>query len=221
MGDLVAAVTRLHQSTTRDYVARMVDNKTEAMHVARRFGPEYWDGDRRYGYGGYSYMPGRWKSVAIDLIDRYDLTAASSVLDVGCGKGFLLYELQLLLPGARLVGCDISTHALESCHPDFRGELFEHNAKMPMDFGDDEFDLVISLATLHNLQLFDLKTALQEVERVGRRSYVMVESYRTVEELFNLQCWALTARAFLEPDEWTWLFGEFGFRGDYEFIYFE
>ena len=39
-------------------------------------------------------------------------------------------------------------------------------------------------------------------------------------ELFNLQCWALTCQSFFSKDEWIWIFDEFGYKGDYEFIYF-
>lgn len=221
MGEMLELVTPLHQSTSRDYLARMVDSKVEAMMVAKEYGKDYWDGDRRYGYGGYTYLPGRWKPVAEALIDRYDLSNASSILDVGCGKAYLLYELQLLLPEARLVGFDVSQHGLQSRHPELKADLFEHRAQDPYPFGDGEFDLVISLATLHNLQLFDLESALMEIERVGKRAYVMAESYRSELEMFNLECWALTAESLLDLQEWLWFFDKVGYSGDYEFIYFE
>ena len=221
MGQLLDIVTPLHQSTQRDYLARMVDNKVEAMLVAKKYEEDYWDGDRRYGYGGYRYIAGRWKSVAEALIRRYQLTNSSSLLDVGCGKGFLLYEIQLLLPGLRIVGFDISHHGLASRHPEFKGELFIARAEEHYPFKDDEFDLVISLTTLHNLRLPQLRVALSEIERVGKRAYVMLESYRNELELFNLECWALTAESLLDDGEWIWLYNEFGYTGDYEFIYFE
>ena len=96
-----------------------------------------------------------------------------------------------------------------------------HKAQEKLPFDDNEFDLVISITTLHNLYINDLKSALQEMERVGKNKYMAVESYRNEKELFNLQCWALTCEVFLKPEEWIWLFSEFGYRGDYEFIYFE
>lgn len=221
MGELLNIVKSLHQATRRDYLARMVDDKVEAMIVAKEYERDYWDGDRRYGYGGYNYLPGRWKPVAEALIERYDLTNESSILDVGCGKAFLLYELQLLLPHATIVGFDISHHGLESRHPDFRGELFIARAQDPFLFPDKAFDLVISLATLHNLRLPELEVALSEIERVGRHAYVMLESYRNEQELFNLECWALTAESLLDEGEWIWLYDRFGYIGDFEFIYFE
>jgi len=221
VGELLNIATPLHQATKRDYLARMLDNKVEAMIKAKEYEFDYWDGDRRYGYGGYRYIKGRWKPVAEALIRRYGLTNSSSVLDVGCGKGFLLYEIQLLLPGARLVGFDISRHGLAQKHRHFTGTTFIHRAQDPYPFANDEFDLVISLGALHNLRIFELEVALTEIERVGKRAYVMLESYRNELELFNLECWALTAESLLDQEEWMWLYQHFGFTGDFEFIFFE
>lgn len=220
IGERLSIITPLHESTQRDCLARMIDNKVEAMKVAKRYDGDYWDGDRRYGYGGYSYIPGRWKSVAEALIERYALNNDSSILDVGCGKAFLLYEIQLLLPGASLVGFDVSQHGLDSALPDFHGKLFLHRAQSPYPFGDKEFDLVISLGVIHNLRLPELAIAIPEIERVGVNKFVMTESYRDEAEMFNLECWALTAESLLDDEEWQWLLNENGYTGDFELIYF-
>ena len=214
-------VTPLHKQTARDYLARMVDDKVHCMRKAKEYEFDYWDGDRRFGYGGYKYLPGRWKPVAENLIASYGLKAGSRVLDVGCGKGFLLYEMQLLEPGLDLVGFDISEHGLKSALPDLKASLFRYRAQDPYPFGDDHFDLVISLGCLHNLRIFELETALAEIERVGKQGYIMLESYRNEQEQFNLQCWALTCESFFDTAEWIWLYRHFGYTGDYEFIYFE
>ena len=220
VGEQLSIVTALHESTARDYLARMVDNKVECMDVAQAYGAEYWDGNRRFGYGGYSYIPGRWAPVARALIDRYALSQSSSVLDVGCGKAFLLHEMKRLLPGLNVVGFDISSHGIEDSRPEVRESLFIHRAQDEFPFRDDSFDLVISLGCLHNLRLPELQVAVSEIQRVGRKGYLMVESYRNNAELFNLQCWALTAQSFLDPEEWKWLYGELGYNGDHEFIFF-
>lgn len=221
MGRLLNLVTPLHKATRRDYLGRMTDDKVACMVKAKEYEADYWDGDRRFGYGGYKYMPGRWKPVAEALIQRYNLKPGDKVLDVGCGKAFLLYEMQQLLPELKLVGFDVSRHAVAQRYPDFRGTVFRHRAQDPYPFGDGEFDLVISLACLHNLKIFELQTALAEIERVGRQKYIMLESYRSEQELFNLECWALTAEAFFDTESWIWLYRHFGYTGDYEFIYFE
>lgn len=221
MSQLRNFVTSLHQSTKRDVLARMVDDKVNCMLKAKEYEQDYWDGDRRFGYGGYKYLPGRWKPVAQALIDTYGLKAGSRVLDVGCGKGFLLYEMQLIEPGLEIVGFDISEHGLASAPTDLKANLFTYRAQDAYPFGDNEFDLVISLGCLHNLRIFELKTALAEIERVGKQGYIMLESYRNEQELFNVQCWALTCESFFDTAEWIWLYRHFGYTGDYEFIYFE
>jgi ubiquinone/menaquinone biosynthesis C-methylase UbiE len=220
MGELLNIITPLHRQTKRDYTGRMLDNKIECMDVAKKYGAEFWDGERRYGYGGYSY-DGRWKTVAAKLIDHYRLPPNARILDVGCGKGFLLYEFARLLPEATFSGFDISAYALQNAKEEIKDRLFTHRAEFPYPFRDKEFDLTISLTTLHNLLLFDLKKALGEIERVSKNKYITVEGYRNSRELFNLQCWALTCASFHTPDEWVWIFNEFGYSGDYEFIYFE
>ncbi|MBS59806.1 MAG: SAM-dependent methyltransferase [Anaerolineaceae bacterium] len=221
MGKLVNYVTPLHQATRRTYIDRMMDEKVHCMIKAKQYEYDYWDGDRRYGYGGYKYMPGHWKPVAESLIENYKLDDDSSVLDVGCGKAYLLHEMKLILPGLRVVGFDISNHGLSDSRPEIRDNLFIARAQDPYKFNDNEFDLVISLGCLHNLRIFELQIALSEIERVGKQGYIMLESYRNEQEQFNLQCWALTCESFFDHEEWPWIYNHFGFTGDYEFIYFE
>ncbi|HTJ97196.1 MAG TPA: class I SAM-dependent methyltransferase [Rhodocyclaceae bacterium] len=220
MGKLFELFTPLHKRTTRDYAGRMADDKIHCMQVAKQYGYDYWDGDRRYGYGGYRY-DGRWGVVAERLIEHYQLGPDARILDVGCGKAFLLYELMTRLPEGRVAGFDISTYGLEHAKEEMAPFLFEHDAAKPYPYADKSFDLVISLGTLHNLGLPDLKRALNEIERVGKQSFVMAEAFRSDAELYNLQCWALTCETFMRPENWVWFFDEVGYSGDYEFIYFE
>lgn len=220
MGKLISVVTVLHKKTTRDYIGRMTDDKVECMKIAKRYDKDYWDGDRRHGYGGFKY-DGRWEAVARKLIETYNLPKNAKILDVGCGKGFVLFELKKLLPDAKIVGFDLSQYAIDNSKEEIRKDLFVHKAQDRYPFKDKEFDLVISINTLHNLYVDELKAALKEIERVGKNKFVVVEGYRNEQELFNLQCWVLTGVCFFRPEEWVWLFKEFGYTGDYEFIYFE
>lgn len=218
----VAIVTPLHQKTKRDYVGRVTQyDKGECAEVARKFGYDYWDGDRRYGYGGYKY-DGRWEAVARRFIERYGLTDRSSILDIGCGKGFLLHELKKLLPGATVRGIDISSYAIENSKEEVRKYLSVGNCNR-LPFADGEFDFVYTITTFHNLYIYDLFASLKEAQRVSTRGdgYLCVESYRNEKEKANLLYWQLTCESFFRPEEWTWIFGQCGYTGDYEFIYFE
>src|SRR4030095_8897028 len=94
MGRMLNIVTPPHKMTKTDHLARMNDDKVHCMVKAKEYEFDYWDGDRRYGYGGYKFIEDRWKPVAQALIDIYGLQNGSKVLDVGCGKAFLLYEMK-------------------------------------------------------------------------------------------------------------------------------
>ena len=220
MGRLLNIITPLHRKTSRDYLSRMVDDKVNCMLKAKEYEFDYWDGDRRYGYGGYQY-DGRWKSVAEQFIEIYDLKPDAKILDVGCGKAHLLYELRQLLTNSECVGFDISRHGIANAPAEIRDSLFTCRAQDRFPWGDKQFDLVLSLGCLHNLRVFELQTAVGEIERVGKCKYIMLESYRNEQEQFNLQCWALTCESFFDTAEWIWLYEHFGYSGDYEFIYFE
>lgn len=220
-GRRIDFTAELHGKTKRDYVARVVESdKAEAAAVAQRWGFDYWDGDRRFGYGGYRY-DGRWRSVADAMARQYGLKAGETVLDVGCGKGFLLFEFTQAVPGIEVRGVDVSTYALEHAKEEVKPFLQAASASA-LPFGDASVDFVVSLGTLHNLGVADLWSALREIERVGRgRAYVMVESYRNEREKTNLLYWQLTCRSFYSVEDWEWIFEAAGYRGDYGFIFFE
>jgi SAM-dependent methyltransferase len=214
-------LSSVHKKTQRDYLGRVNEfPKAEAARLAKQFAYDYWDGDRKVGYGGYRY-DGRWRPVAEAIARHYGLRAGDRVLDVGCGKGFLLYDFTQVVPGIEVCGLDISQYAIEHAKEEVRPCLQVGNA-IALPFEDASFDLVISITTLHNLYCFDLDKALREIERVGRRDkYIVVESYRNETEKANLLYWQLTCEGFYTPEEWQWWFDHCGYRGDHSLIYFE
>ena len=220
MKELKNYMSKRHNSTKRNFIERMLNEKIKCMKESKKYSQNYWDGDRKYGYGGYKFIDGYWRPLAKKLIKDYKLSNKSSIIDIGCGKGFLLYEIKKILPLINIAGLDISSYALKNSHPDIRGNLRKIDARKKLSFENKSFDLAISLATFHNFDLKELKISLHEMRRISKKSYLMVESYRNDRELFNLQCWALTAKSFLSKNEWIWIYKEFSYDGDYEFIYF-
>jgi protein-L-isoaspartate(D-aspartate) O-methyltransferase len=213
----------LHKATRRDYLARVNDPefpKAKAAILAKKWGYDYWDGDRRVNYGGYKYIPGRWAPVAKLLIEHYGLKPGSKILDVGCGKGFQIFELTQVLPGITVRGLDISRYAIENAHPAV-SSLIDLGTAAVLPYADQEFDLVISINTLHNLSNSDLESALKEIQRVGKSKYICVESYRTEEEKANLLYWQVTCEQFNSPQDWEWWFRLSAYTGDHSFIFFE
>jgi protein-L-isoaspartate(D-aspartate) O-methyltransferase len=212
-----------HRRTKRDYLARVTDAefpKPRAAALAKQWGFDYWDGDRRVNYGGYHY-DGRWRQVASEMVSHYALKPGDRILDVGCGKGFLLYDFTQVVPGVDVWGIDISEYAVRHAKEEIRDHVRVGNANA-LPYPDASFDLVVSINTLHNLYCYDLYKALKEIERVGKRhKYVCVESYRNEEEKANLLYWQVTCEAFNTPEEWEWWFRLTGYTGDYSFIFFE
>jgi len=213
--------TPIHKSTQRNCLKRMIDNKVYFMKLAKKYSKDYWDGSRRSGYGGYKYIENYWTPVAKKLIKQYNLNNKSKILDIGCGKGFLLYEIKKILPKIGISGFDISKYAINKSHKKIKKYLKVGDARKNFKYKSKSFDLAISLGCIHNLEIFDIKSFLKEISRVSKEQYLMTESYRNEKELFNLQCWALTCESFFSRTEWIWLFDLFKYDGDYEFIYFK
>ena len=196
----------------RDVKNRAQGKDAEVIRTAKKYDKEYWDGDRKYGYGGYEY-DGRWISVARDIIKFFDLKKDAKILDVGCGKGFLIYDL--IKQDMDAYGLDISKYAIKSSPFSIRQRIWYGTAeKLP--FGDQSFDLVLSINTLHNLPREGCIKALQEIERVCRdNSYIVVDSYHTPKQKKHFEEWVLTAETYGYPHEWKQIFDEAGYTGFY------
>jgi len=203
-----------HPKTNRDYEKRVQEKTPEIIRIAKTFGKEFFDGDRKCGYGGYRY-DGRWKAVAQRLKEHYQLAEDCTILDIGCAKGFLLHDFKELMPNCTVAGIDISEYAIENAMPSEKQYLEVASAER-LPYPDKCFDLVISINSVHNLPLERLKQSLKEVERVSRgHSYITVDAWRNDLERENLYKWVLTAETMMHVDDWKKLFAEVGYTGDY------
>lgn len=204
-----------YPKSKRDPAGRAAEKTPEIRAIARRFDKEFFDGDRIYGYGGYNYHPRFWQPVVPDIKEYYGLMVGSSVLDVGCGKGFMMHDFAELIPGVEIKGIDISKYAIENALEDMKPHVQVADAKK-LPFPDKSFDLVISINTIHNLPLEECKEALREIMRVSRQdAFVTMDAYRTEEEQKRMDMWNLTAQTYMHVDEWKALFQEVGYTGDY------
>jgi len=197
----------------RDPAARAAEKTPADIALARKFGKDFFDGERRHGYGGYSPSPERWRGVVADMMDHY--SPVISVLDVGCAKGGMLQAFREA--GANQVtGCDISAYAINKCPFSIRRNVIDARMLTSV-YKYKEFSLVVSINTLHNLTPPGVIRALQEIDLVGNHAYITVDGYRTAEEKRRLFEWNLTARTILHVDDWVELFADAGYTGDFGF----
>lgn len=201
--------------TKRNIQERAEEKTEEVRAVARKFGKEFFDGDRRYGYGGFNYHPRFWQPVIPTLKEHFGLGPGSTVLDVGCGKGFMLHDMALAIQGISVKGIDVSEYAIANAIEDMKPHVRVADAKA-LPFPDKSFDVVISINTVHNLERPECAMALREIERVGRgKGFVTVDAYRDESEKDRMYAWNLTARTIMSVEEWIAFFREVGYMGDY------
>ena len=204
-----------YPKTKRDTLERAKTKTQQDREIARKFGKEFFDGDRKHGYGGFNYNPKFWQPVIPTFVDYWKLNSKSSVLDVGCAKGFMLYDIKKLIPGIKVSGIDISHYAVNSADEKISKFLQVGNAKS-LPYDDNSFDVVISINTIHNLDKDECGMAIREISRVSKiNSFITVDAFRTEEEKRRMFEWNLTAKTILSVDEWKKFFKENNYTGDY------
>lgn len=213
--DLMA---RYPKSQRKDIISERVAVSEEDRRIARQFGREYFDGPRVLGLGGYHYNAKFFTPVVEDMIKHWGLTSQSKILDVGCGKGFMMHDFAQALPGVEVAGIDISDYCIENAMPDMKPFIKKASCDA-LPYPDHYFDVVIAIATIHNLEYDGVKKSLEEIVRVGKGpAFVKINGYRSDWERDQLNNWNLVAKTILPVEEWLKLFQETGYTGDYSFF---
>jgi len=189
---------------------RTVLNKIKAWEL----GKDYYDGNRLNGYGGFKY-DGRWLKMLPKIIKKYKLTKNSKVLDLGCKKGFLLKDLNILLPGIKTVGIENHAYALKKSVKCQSKLIQSEYYKIP--YKNKHFDFVIAFNSLYMYNLGDVIKSLKEIERVSKKSYIVLASGENDKERNKFYKWTLIGTSILLQKEWKKLFKDIGFKGDYYF----
>ena len=204
-----------YPKSKRDLDERAQNKSDQDREIARRFGKEFFDGDRKHGYGGFTYNPRFWKPVVPTFIEHWGLTKENSILDVGCAKGFMIYDFMQEIKGLHIRGIDISEYAIKNSMEEVRNCVTVGNAKN-LNFEDNSFDYVSAINTIHNLNLEDCITSIKEIERVASKgAFITVDAYNTAEEMERMYKWNLTAKTIMSVSEWKDLFKQAGYSGNY------
>ena len=204
-----------YPKSKRNVFEREEQKSEKSRIIARKFGKDFFDGDRNNGYGGFTYNPKFWQPVIPDFVRYWGLSSKSSVLDVGCAKGFMLYDMSQLIPGIKLQGIDVSDYAINNSMSEIRKLVQIADAKK-IPFPDNSFDVVISINTVHNLDRVECAEALREITRVSKKySFITVDAYRNDEEKKKMNAWNLTAKTVMSVGDWKLFFKEVGYNGDY------
>jgi ubiquinone/menaquinone biosynthesis C-methylase UbiE len=204
-----------YPKSKRNLDERFNDKSRKIRSIARKFGKNFFDGDRKYGYGGFKYNPRFWREVALDFKKYWKLNKKSSVLDVGCAKGFMLYDLKKIIPGIKVSGIDISRYAIQNSKIEVRRFLKVANAKK-LPFPDKSFDVVVSINTIHNLNKRDCAKSLKEIMRVTKKyAFITVDAYRNNKEKKKMYMWNLTAKTIMSVKKWKLFFKKNNYTKDY------
>ena len=199
----------------RDIQFRASKKTEEDRLVARKFDKDFFDGDRKNGYGGFYYHPRFWQPVIPSFQKYYNLDQNSTILDVGCAKGFMLHDFKELIPGIKTKGIDISEYAIANCIETVKEDVQVGDA-CNLPFEDNSFDLVISITTIHNSEIDGCEQTLKEIMRVSKNySFITVDAYRNNLEKEEMLAWNLTAKTILHVDKWKEFFSSVGYKGDY------
>ena len=204
-----------YPKTKRNPLERAKEKTDSDREIARRFGKDFFDGERKHGYGGFNYNPKYWEPVIPTFKKYWNLKQGATLLDVGCGKGFMLYDLKKLIPGIQVKGIDISEYAIQNSKEEIKNDLSVADAKN-LPFEDNSFDIVISINTIHNLEIDDCAKALMEIERVSKKfSYITVDAFRNEKEKELMYAWNLTAKTIMSVDDWKKFFIKNQYSGDF------
>ena len=204
-----------YPKSKRNLDKRLSEKSPEIVKIAREFSKEFFDGDRKFGYGGLTYHPKYWVNVVKDFVEYYKIKPDAKILDVGCAKGYMVYDFKRQYPGLEMHGVDISEYAIKNCHPEVKDNLQVGKAES-LKFEDNYFDLVISINTVHNLELKDCVASIKEISRVSKgNSFITVDAYNSDEEKERMFKWNLTAKTIMSTNDWKDTFKKIGYNGNF------
>jgi ubiquinone/menaquinone biosynthesis C-methylase UbiE len=186
----------------------------------KKFPKEYFDGKRAHGYGGYYYNPKFFKKIVKAMIKHYKLNNKSKILDIGCAKGFMMYEFKKALPNCEIKGIDISRYCKKKAIKKIK-KYIKIGTCEKLPYPNKYFDFVVSISTIHNVTKTGIKKSLKEIVRVTKKnSFIKIKAYKNAAEKNKINQWNLVAKSNLSQNQWLKLFAETNYTHDYLFSNF-
>ena len=177
---------------------------------------DFFDGERRYGYGGY-VNDGRWDKIALKFVKYFQLDIAAKILQVECEKGFLLKAFQNCNDNFNLVGTESSEYAYSHREISLKAPIIRnHGPHLP--FFDSSFDLVISIGYPYTLNLRDFSIFIHELKRISRQQFITLASYQSLEELSMFRKWSLLGNLIKTEKEWEDILSSLQYVGAVQFV---
>ena len=183
--------------------------------IATYKGKQFYDGDRKNGYGGYR-DDGRWESIAKKIFKVYKLKNNAKILQIGCDKGFLLKEIKNLFPKSSVSGVENSVYPILKAP-----QKIKKNIKLceftNLPFKKNYFDFVIAIGPVYSLNLRDTIKCLKEINRVGKgKSFITLGSYENNKDFELFSSWTLLGSTILKKKEWKEVLMHTKYKGDYK-----
>ena len=186
----------------------------------QKFPKEYFDGKRAHGYGGYYYNPKFFRKIVKAMIRHYKLNNKSKILDIGCAKGFMMYEFKKALPACEVRGIDISRYCKMQAMRKVK-KYIKIGTCEKLPYPDKYFDFVVSISTIHNVKKRGIKKSLKEIVRVSKKSsFIRIKAYKNIQEKKNIDNWNVVAKSNLSEKDWLKLFKGTNYKGDFQFSKF-
>jgi len=177
---------------------------------------DYYDGDRKNGYGGFKY-DGRWKIFLKKIIKRYNLNKNSKVLDISAKKGFFMHDLTLLLPGIKVFGVEDHKYPIMNSMKSVRNNIKFLNSFCDMNYKKDHFDFVHAHNAIYRYSFKDLIKIIRIISKISKKSHITIPAYDNNKERLKFYDWTLHGGVLLKKNKWKQLFNEIGYNGDYYF----
>jgi SAM-dependent methyltransferase len=179
------------------------------------FGYDYFDNQNIHiGYGGYEY-DGRYETPVQKIIENYNLKENSKVLELGCAKGFLLYEFYK--KNMIVTGIDISSYAKNNCILEIKDRIINADASDGIPFENKHFDLIISKDFLPHVNQDKLVFLLKECQRVSHSNFHHIQCGHNDKQIQDLVKWDKTHKSTFSEEKWMKIFVKAKYTGNYFF----